>query len=107
MGSIICALVIGAGVAVMNIHELRTTENTNELASMSLGALIRDLLRNKPFVQYLAIKMLISISYHLYNAIGVYYFKYVWFHENAVGTMAMLNRLALISAAMYWSTCAR
>jgi len=102
-----CMLAAAFVPFVMVVRENKTSRDVfSGVRDASKGGLMfmQDLTTvasNRPFWEYISCKVLLLVAFHLYNAMSLYYFKYVLRAENSVKQNSMLNMVAMFSVALY------
>jgi len=67
--------------------------------------LVRSLVTNRPFLQYLIIRVMVAMAFHLPPSLLVAYMKYTLFMENSVKASAVMQLSFLPLVATYLSMC--
>jgi len=67
--------------------------------------IIRSLATNSPFLQYLTVRVLIAMAFHLPPSLLVSYMKYTLYMENSVKASAIMQLSFLPLVAIYLSMC--
>lgn len=85
----------------------RSRNETRAAGSTNIAVLLQQVLSNRPFWEYIFVKILVSVALHLYMEVSQYYVKYVVHTENSVQRTGLLNLLAVSFIPLYMNLTTR